>query len=675
MSTVTVPSCAEREVDPTRRSLRHRAAAALGTITGLRAVALTVLALQLAAMLAWSAVLVGRFSLTYDFGTYYQGWWLIGHGHLDPYSTVNGVPYWTNNGEFYLWPLALFSLISPSPMMMTTLQCAGLVAAEWVAFGWMCDMARPTAGHAPGEAQAHADGRWRAVVCGVGLLLLVADPWNYWSVSFAYHSEPIGVLFVMLLARDLYRDPARPRIWLWALITLLFGDVMTTYLVAVGLCAAVAGRPWRRTGLILAAVGVAYLSILVAIGGSRGADLQNYGYLVAGGASVQVGLPQIVTGILRHPQRVVEVLWRRRLDLYADIAPAGLLGVLSPWVAVAAVLVLVENGINANQAFIAPSFQCLVLYVMVPVGTVQVLMVIGRRHRRLAAAIAALVAVNAIGWGAVWTSRTATQWLRVSPQAATVLASVQHRIGADDEVVASQGVVGPFADREWAYAITGSGSLPVHAPVVWVIVAPDQGIEETPVTVSDALISELAGPLHAHLVASAAGVWAFRWTPPRATRSLLVPARPPTVPAWTAIGPAGRPSKDGPVADWRADASGPSGYVVSGDYWREPPDTYRATVTLASTVPVNVEVWNLTADVLLARRSIPPTNGPRAVTLVVDARHLYGAHTYEGVGPFTMLPVSPPPRNALEIRVWTPGGGVVTVASLELIPVSEPSSN
>ena len=38
-----------------------------------------------------------------------------------------------------------------------------------------------------------------------------------------------------------------------------------------------------------------------------------------------------------------------------------------------------------------------------------------------------------------------------------------------------------------------------------------------------ALIGELAGPLHATLVAHANGVWAFRWRPPPGVHSVVVP--------------------------------------------------------------------------------------------------------------------------------------------------------
>jgi hypothetical protein len=112
--------------------------------------------------------------------------------------------------------------------------------------------------------------------------------------------------------------------------------------------------------------------------------------------------------------------------------------------------------------------------------------------------------------------------------------------------------------------------------------------------------------------------------------------------------------------------TGGSGYVVAGDYWREAPGRYQATVELSTTVPVHVEVWDATGNVLLARRYVPPTNGFTATTLDVDARRTYPTHPYGGAGPFRILPVPPAPGDELEVRVWTAGGGLVSVSSVEL---------
>ena len=662
MSTATV---APIEVEGSEDTERRPSPSLGRSMRRVRRVGYVVLGIQLVALLVWSSVRADRFALTWDFSVYHQAWWLIGHGHLNPYDSAIGMPYWSVHGEFFMWLLALPGLVWPHAVTLLWAECLTTVGAEAVAFGWLCDMAVDRAG-------TRADRRVPVVLAWVGLVLLVFNPWIYWSLSFDFHYEPVGILFVLLAARDLYRDPGRRRVWVWVVLALLCGDVVATYVVAIGLSAVLAGPRWRRNGLLVAAAGLVWVLLLTVMGANRGSDLAaGYGYLAAEtGVSParSLGLTRLASGLLHHPQRIAAVLWDRRLDLYANFAPSGLVGVLSPWVAVVAVLVLLENALYTNSylGFIVPGFQGLLLFVLLPVGTVGVLAGLARRRPGWAVLAAAIVSLNAIGWAAVWVPRTSSQWLRVSPAAAGVLSSVKRQIPSADEVVVSQGVAGRFSGRQWVYSVFGPGSIPVRAPTVWAVIAPSQGIETTPVDVSEALIAELAGPLHATQVAGSAGIWAFRWTPAPGTRTLTVPRAVPTVAGWTAAGPAGRAVTEGPAANWRAVATGRAGYVVSGDYRRVPPGRYQATVVASTTVPVNVEVWNATGGVLLARRSVPSTNGLRAVSLEVDARRVFPEPVYGGVGPFAILPVGAPSGNQLEIRVWTPGGGLVSVASLEL---------
>jgi len=626
-----------------------------------RRVGMVVLGLQLVGLLVWSTVLANRYALNWDFAIYHQAWWLIGHGSLHPFDTLNGFPFLDNHGEVLMWPLALLGLLWPHAVTLLWVQDAALVGAELVAFTWMCDLAS-------GPDGCRLRGRLPALLAAIGLILLVADPWVYWTASWDFHLEVVALLFVLLAARSLYRDPESRAVWLWAALALACGDVVATYLLAVGLAGVLAGPRWRRQGILLALVAVAWSLVLAAAGANAGSGLASgYGYLAAASAApAALGPLGIVTGVVGHPVRVAGVLWDRRLDLYAAVVPGGLLGVLSPWAVVAVVLVLAENGLHHYLGFVAPGFQDSLLYILIPVGTVDVLARLGSRWPRWAVAAALVVAVNAVAWSAVWLPRTEGQWLRVSPAAAATLNSVQQRIPADDEVVASQGVVGQLSGRRWAYAVFGPTSLPVHTSTVWVIVAPSQGIEPATVPVSDALIAELAGPLHATLVTHDAGIWAFRWMPPPGTHTLAVPSAVPTIAAWTTTGPAGSSVTTGPPADWRAVGTGGSGYVVAGDYWRELPGSYQATVELSTSVGVHVEVWDATGNVLLARRDVPPTNGFAAVTLAVDARHSYPTHTYAGTGPFSILPVAPLPGDELEVRVWTAGGGLVSVSAVEL---------
>jgi uncharacterized membrane protein len=142
------------------------------------------LAVEFVCFCAWSAVLYHRFSLTLDFAVYHQGWYLIAHGNLNPVNTVQSgfKPFWQDHSEFILWPLALLYWIPPHDLWLLWLQDAGVVVAEAVAFTWICELAQK---RLPGS-------RLAAVLAGAGLVLLVANPWIWKSVSFDFHTETLA---------------------------------------------------------------------------------------------------------------------------------------------------------------------------------------------------------------------------------------------------------------------------------------------------------------------------------------------------------------------------------------------------------------------------------------------------------------------------------------------------
>jgi hypothetical protein len=104
--------------------------------------------------------------------------------------------------------------------------------------------------------------------------------------------------------------------------------------------------------------------------------------------------------------------------------------------------------------------------------------------------------------------------------------------------------------------------------------------------------------------------------------------------------------------------------------WRAPTGRYVADVTLATSGPVNVEVWNDTGNpaVLLSRRTVLASGGPMQVTVPVNARTAYRDDLFSGLGPFHAEFNAPPPGQRLEVRVWSPGNTQVDVYGAELIP-------
>lgn len=621
-----------------------------------RQIGYVLLGLQFLGFLAWSTILYQRFSLTWDFATYIQPWYLIAHGNLDPYSTLSGIPFWQNDAEFMPWVLAPVYWIARNDMLLPWLQDASIAGAEAVALTWLCELAK-----------RHCKERDAAWLAGLGVLLLVANPWLWWTVSFDVHEEALVIFFAAYLAWDLSRG--KRRAWAWVLPVLLGGAPSATYVVGIGLGAVLARRRIRDMGAAMAAVAVVYSLLLVAVHGDVGVPLaRHYGYLVTGGANVPAdfSLSDLVKGIAAHPLGIVATLWDKRADVIANLAPGGMLGLGSPMLLPLTVVVLLANSLSAGYRFSEPIFQSVPIYVLLPVGTTAVLARLLRRRRRTAFALAGVVAAQALGWAVVWGPQTPVQWLRVSAPEAATLTRIQASIPASAEVIASQGIMGRFSSRVSIYGLV---SPDVTVPVVgdtWFVITPTTATETLGPASSMSLIGELAGPLHATLVTHANDVWAFLLKPPPGMRRITVPDGSAPLPAWAAAGAAGLPVLAGQVSGWHMTATGAKGYVADGLEWLEQPGLYSAEVTLSAAGPVNVEVWDDTSDTLLARRMIPETSGTQQVVIPVVAPDAPNATVYSGWGPFRANFVSPPPGQRLEVRVWSPGGAAVNVYSADL---------
>jgi len=617
------------------------------------------LGVQLAAFLAWSSLLWSRYADTFDGAQFVQAWTLIAHGQLDPYDTVHNFMFWQDHSEFGVWPLALLYWLWPHGVTLLWVQDICVVAAEAVAFTWLYELA---AKRIPGNGTA-----W---LSALGLLLILVNPWTLTAVSFDFHTESLAVPFAALILRDLWAG--RKRAWVWVVPLLLCGDVAGTYLAGIGLGALAASRKFRRQGAAMAALGILAVLVITLVHGNAGSGggLRTYAYLGGLSPDGQPSMTAIAKGAMLHPGNSVHALWGKRADIWATVAPDGVLGLGFVPVLPSLLAVILADNLAFGFLFSPPSFQYLPIYVLMPAATVAVLAWIAVRRRRLAITLGALVVVQAIGWAVVWLPRVPGTWLRVSPGAAAVLASVQARIPAADEVIASQGIMGPFAGRTDIRPLFGPGSQPVHG-TVWVIIAPSQGIEKLSVASAEALTGELAGPLHATLVAHGDGVWAFRWQVPRAITTLQVPQDMSPVPAWVSAGAAGRPVVSGPRDTWHSAATGARGYVTDGLLWRVPAGAYRASVTLASSGPVNVEAWDTNGNVLLARKAVPGSRGVQAVIFPVRAAVAYPVAAYTGWGPFRAEFLPPPPGQRIEIRVWSPGGETVNVYRASLTRVGQ----
>jgi uncharacterized membrane protein len=510
----------------------------------LRRTAYVVSACLAVGLVIYSVHIYDRFDLTTDFAIANQGLSQIAHGHLDPYSTLNphnyphyGYPFWQDHFSLIFWPMALLWLVYPHGIDLLVVQDLCLAGSVLVSTLFVCDLLeRRWAGSGRHTGRRWiGDGRVPPAAIGVGALIALAvNPWIYWTASFDFHIQAMATLFLVLAARDLWAG-RNWRALLWIALVLSCGNVSATYVFGLGISMVLCRRDLRRKGLGLMGLGLAWALVVGAIGGGAGTLIAaNYGYLahVASGASI--GNLQIVTGVLTHPSVPFHMLSSRSQNIYRILAPSGVVGVLDPIGFGITVVVMLSNELNAAAVFSGPvsSFQNLPMVFLVLVGSAEVLAWLGTRparvYRIVAMVLGGVLLVQAVAFSAVWTPRARPYFLVVDGPTASALARVAAQIPADDEVIASQGVVGRFGDRQLVYPFLDAGGagqvIPVaDVPVVFVLTS--GGIE--PASPADvAVAAARLRALGAKPLAAGAGVQAYLWTPPNGTRYLTIPPTP-----------------------------------------------------------------------------------------------------------------------------------------------------
>ena len=520
MTTSLAPG--RRSGRPTRGGLFTRDA---GPHPSLRTIGAAAFLLQLAVLIAWSAHLWQRYSLTSDFATFSQAWDQIGTGHLNPYETTFayfyphwGYPFWQSHFELLMWPLALLRTVGLSAFSLLVVQDLALAGFGFSLFRLGLD-----------HLEEHWTERRGATVVGTGLLVaLLVCPWTYWTASFDFHFQPIAACFTAMAAVDLWKG--RRRGWVWIAVVLLCGDVAASYVIGLGLAALIGGRTRWRMGGALVAVGVVWILVVIALGSGKGSSLAgNYGYLahVANGTGV-AGTLAVAFGVLVHPTDVAHVLRTRLGEILKFVAAGGGLGLLSAFGLGMGVVVLLPNALNQSGVFIgaAGAFQDLVAVGFMLVGTVTLLTWVRERVRAaiVVGVLAAVAVASVLAMSVHWTPKARSAFDTVDPGTAAELAVVQRRIPSDAEVVVSQGVIGRFGARRVVYpfldVFADGQSVPVAARDVVFVFAPRSGIELATPAQTQTAASMVADQLRATEIYRGRDVTAFLWRPGPSTRGI-----------------------------------------------------------------------------------------------------------------------------------------------------------
>jgi Predicted membrane protein (DUF2079) len=626
---------------------------------------------QLIALLTLSWVIYHRWSNTWDYAIRYQGWWGIAHGVLDPFSSVAGRFFLKDHFELINWPLAPLARLWPHGLWPLWIQDLMITAAEVAAVLIVRD--------------ALARGEWsRRIPASVAILLvsglLIANPFIYETAAFDFHYQVVGAACFALLACREMMGGSRWRLVVFSVLCLACGDIAGTYLAAVGLGGVLSGRAYRAGGLALLGAGLGWFILASGLGANQGSSfLTHYGYLAGAAPGTAVGVVAVVKGALSDPGRGFVHLWSQRVDLFAYITSAGFFGLFTPW-AVLPIFILVENGLGSGTGIAGTAYENFgAVIFLVPLSV----LALGHLDRRLAGASAlsrrraraqrvvvpallVVVGLYALGWAVVWTPRVPGQWVAVSSASAATLDQVEAMIPTGAEVVASQGVVGRFADRRWLYRISHQATFPLHTPDTYFVIAPNEGIELATIQQDEELAARLRGALGGRLLLHAHGIFLLELHRSASVRAVRVPAHPKTLPAWIGRTRTGAVVARGPAARWHvSQARSTRGLLLFGLDWQEAAGTYELTTTLANRSPVEIEVRDATAGQMLAQEEVAPGLVVRPVTTTFTLAGR-GQRTFSGFGPFSYRPTAPHRGDLLEVRVISPGTGMVDLYSARL---------
>lgn len=486
-----------------------------------RTAVLVLLGAQFVVMAVVSLVEYHRYSLGVGFGTYSQAWAAIAHGHLDPTSSLIGKPFWHNDAELVLWPLALLYWVFPHSVTLLWVQDLVLVATEYVALSWMAEIV---------DEALRTDRRRHAVRWGC-LLVTVADPFLYFSAAYDFHSEVFAALFVLLAARAMWAGRFR-QLWIVVPAALATSGLSALYLAGVGAAGILAGRRSRRAGAVVTATALAWVVLVTVAGGAEFGYAHSlgswYGYLV-GPHHGSVTALDVVGGVLSHPFTALHMLATRWVAVLDLLLAAGLVGVIWPWAWPVALVVIVPSALNANPAFVSPqaAFQNFAALPLVAVGSVAVLV---RLMQRPSGARRAAVGVCVWGVGLLVVAvslfpRLPGDWVSVGPAASAALARVDAVAPANAELIVSWGVAGRFATRADVRGYGSQSTFSVDRRLVVFVIAPGEGIYGVAPAAARRAISEVRTQLHATLLAQGGGVEAFAWEPPAGDSWVSLPVR------------------------------------------------------------------------------------------------------------------------------------------------------
>ena len=370
-------------------------------------------------LIAWSSYQAHRFALGLDFSIYNQGTWLIAHGHLDPWSSIDGYSFVRDHFTILTWPLSIPYSIYPHPIALLVLQDLASVGAGLVAIRWILEILEFRMQTTSGALEVEVV----AVIVCVALLAIVINPWIWQADAFDFHMEAFSALLIVLATRDFWLHRPR-RALMWCGLTLLSSDLGGLLVIGIAVSVLVAASGFRRWGAAALALGVAWTGAVHGLGFANGSNLAGYSSLVSTSPKTgPVSMFELARALTLHPTRIYDAVKAKSGLVYENAIPTGFLGLVNPWTFGVTLVVLLSTALISQSIFLQSGFQCMPAYALGLVGTVLTVVAIlvhgqprsNRTMRRgIAAAVGVLVLSQVIGLAVVMLPRTSSNWVRIS---------------------------------------------------------------------------------------------------------------------------------------------------------------------------------------------------------------------------------------------------------------------
>ncbi|HUY07250.1 MAG TPA: DUF2079 domain-containing protein [Acidimicrobiales bacterium] len=491
---------------------------------------------QLAALLALSIVQWHLGALTSDFGFYGQAVWLIGHGHLDPWSSFLGSAFLHNNAELIIWPLGLLGApFGGNPFVLLVVQDLALALEGLVALVWISEIL---------EQHTDLKPNARHWLWLLALAAVAFDPWCFQTAMFDFHPASFSSLFILLASRELWRGGRWPY-FVWAFLLATIGTSGVLAAIGLGISALISARPRRLFGVAVIAASTIWVEVLIAhvlIG--QGSEIvtkgNGFSYLVP--FNHHPGISDLLVGMMMHLPAVVQVVAPKLITAVVFLLPVGMIGFLhrlaiGPVLAVFGPVMLAQSTLLFR---LPAAFQIWPVLLLVLVGSVD-LLARKTRLQRFEGSSKMVRRYPSKGWVAGCTTAWATcltvvstsvlstlasSWLAVTPAAAASIASIAARVPPDAEVICSQGIVGRFTSRDQLFTVmTARERFPITARTVYFVLAPNQGVIQVDPSATQAMIVWVRDLPDSHVLNSAAGVTVVAWNPPAGTSAVVLSGR------------------------------------------------------------------------------------------------------------------------------------------------------